>query len=184
MDTDDLNMLPKNLAPEAPPGIDPIIIQSNARSWPTAQITVNGVLWRCRAQYNVAINVEPYRQVVNAFSFENRDLMWDHGPQRKLKLYNKVISSSNVIIKVMNCRICNSEIPYPLFGHRDDPFLHQFHWLFLLKASRWSDFCTKLTETFVFPGWGRALANTQKWKPLCHGDCGSDDGPKTNYIFI
>lgn len=33
LDTDDLNMLPKNLAPVAPPGIEPNVIHARAITW-------------------------------------------------------------------------------------------------------------------------------------------------------
>lgn len=44
LETDDLNMLPKNLMPEEPPGMEPIIIQIRAMTCSTAQTMVHGVL--------------------------------------------------------------------------------------------------------------------------------------------
>lgn len=80
LDTDDLNMLPKNLIPEEPPGIEPIIIQRRATTCMTAHTMVHGVLCKCNAQYSVAISVNPYSEVVRALSLLNIDLRWFQGP--------------------------------------------------------------------------------------------------------
>lgn len=79
-------MLPKNRIPEEPPGIEPIIIQSKATTCMTAHTMVQGVLCKCSAQYNVAISVSMYKEVVRALSLLNIDFRWFHGPYRKLKL--------------------------------------------------------------------------------------------------
>lgn len=86
LETDDLNMLPKNLIPEDPPGMDPIIIHMRAMTCATAQTMVSGVLCKCSAQYNVARSVDPYRVVDRALSLEKSDFKCAHGPHRKLKL--------------------------------------------------------------------------------------------------
>lgn len=79
-------MLPKNLIPEEPPGIDPINIHNNATTCNTANMMVSNVLCRCSAQYSVPINVDPYNAVGSARSFVNNDFTCAQGPYRKLKL--------------------------------------------------------------------------------------------------
>ena len=86
LDTEDLNILPKNLAPVEPPGIEPNIIHINAITCAIAHSTVQSVLSKYKAQYNVAINVKPYSSVLSTFSLENSDFICAHGPYRKLKL--------------------------------------------------------------------------------------------------
>lgn len=101
-DTEDLNMLPKNRMPDDPPGMDPIIIHRSATTCKTAHTIVHGVLCKCSAQYNVAMSVSMYKEVVSARSLLNMDFKWFHGPYRKLKLIIKnmlpnVNSSANFL---------------------------------------------------------------------------------------
>lgn len=93
-----VNILPKNEIPVVPPGIFATTVQSKETTCPTAQRTVSGVLCKCSAQYNVAVNVPPYVNVSTMRSLENMCLTYANGPQKKQKL--KTINESDMLLFV------------------------------------------------------------------------------------
>lgn len=69
--TDFEKIFVKNDNPVVPPGILAITVHNNEIICPTANRTVNGVLCKCNAQYNVAKSVPPYVNVKKIRSLEN-----------------------------------------------------------------------------------------------------------------
>lgn len=81
-----VNILPKNEAPDAPPGMFDIVDHSKVIICSTANNTVSGVLWRCKAKYKVAVKVVIYDIDIRILSLENKCFMYASGPQKKEKL--------------------------------------------------------------------------------------------------